>query len=71
VLINLIVNGIDAMTGEHDRPRELTIRTVGADGPSQWSKYATRAPVSTQSTSITCFDRSTRRSRGYGDGSYD
>jgi PAS domain S-box-containing protein len=31
VLINLIVNGIEAMTGVHDRPRDLTIRTVRAD----------------------------------------
>jgi PAS domain S-box-containing protein len=34
VLINLIVNGIEAMTGVHDRPRELTIRTVRADQAS-------------------------------------
>jgi PAS domain S-box-containing protein len=32
VLMNLIVNGIEAMTGVHDRRRELTIRTVRA-GP--------------------------------------
>lgn len=31
VLLNLIVNGIEAMTGVHDRPRELTIRTARAD----------------------------------------
>jgi two-component system, LuxR family, sensor kinase FixL len=28
VMINLIINGIEAMTDVHDRPRELTIRTV-------------------------------------------
>jgi two-component system, LuxR family, sensor kinase FixL len=28
VLINLIANGIEAMTGVHDRPRELTIRAA-------------------------------------------
>ena len=32
VLINLIVNAVEAMTGEHDRPRELTISTARA-GP--------------------------------------
>ncbi|WP_246258149.1 sensor histidine kinase, partial [Pararobbsia alpina] len=31
VLLNLVVNGIEAMTGVHDRPRELTIRTARAD----------------------------------------
>jgi signal transduction histidine kinase len=28
VLINLIANGIEAMNGVHDRPRELTIRAA-------------------------------------------
>jgi two-component system sensor kinase FixL len=31
VLMNLIVNAIEAMTGVHDRPRELTISTGRAD----------------------------------------
>jgi two-component system sensor kinase FixL len=31
VLMNLIVNAIEAMTGVHDRPRELTISTARAD----------------------------------------
>ena len=30
VLINLIVNAVEAMTGVHDRPRELTIKTAKA-----------------------------------------
>lgn len=30
VLINLIMNGIEAMEGVHDRPRELAIRSVAA-----------------------------------------
>lgn len=32
VLINLIMNGIEAMEGVHDRPRELVIRAVDGDG---------------------------------------
>lgn len=31
VLINLIMNGIEAMDGVHDRPRELAIRSVAPD----------------------------------------
>ena len=61
VLLNLILNAIEAMSGVHDRPRELTI--VSRRGWQQrawWSRYAIPASGSIRTVRSESSRRSTR-----------
>lgn len=63
VLLNLIVNAIEAMGATNEGPRELLISTAKVETGACWSRYRIQVRDLMQRCSIECLSPSTRQSQ--------